>query len=549
MTRRHRVLILGLDGATFDIIKPLVAQGKLPHLARLMREGTHGVLASPFPPITPTAWTSFMTGGTPGRHGIFDFEQAAWGSYDFRPVPANQHGHKTLWRIAGEQGRTAVVIDVPFTYPPEPIRGYMITGYGTPVAGAPSFTHPPDLEQELAAACGECRPAIPESLPNLTPDFFREWDRLLDNRDCINDYLLREVDWDLYMIVFGVTDNVQHVLWNYLEPLHPDYHSKEGADFRARLFHYYERVDASIGRMLAHVDEGTHIVVMSDHGFGSVRPGLFLPGLLMEWGMLKFRQSALAGVGERAMRFVLNLYRRSPRLRAMLNRMRTENKERLRSAMTKANLLPSMDQVDWSQTKVFATRFGVNLFVNRVGRFPHGIVRPGAEYEALLQELEERLLGLRDEALGTPVVKAVHRREALYRGEHTELGPDLVVEWANLYDPAQDGRDGVRVPGVVGNHVPEGVYILHGPGVRPGATLDAQITDIAPTVLYLMGLPVPSDMDGRVLLEALEPAYTQDHPVVAGEPAVVAGPVEGYSYSAEEQAQIEEQLRGLGYID
>lgn len=549
MTRRHRVLILGLDGATFDIIKPLVAQGKLPHLARLMREGTHGVLASTFPPITPTAWTSFMTGKNPGRHGIFDFEQAAWGSYDFRPVPANQHGHKTLWRIAGEQGRTAVVIDVPFTYPPEPIRGYMITGYGTPVAGAPSFTHPPDLEQELAAACGECRPAIPESLPNLTPDFFREWDRLLDNRDCINDYLLREVDWDLYMIVFGVTDNVQHVLWNYLEPLHPDYHSKEGADFRARLFHYYERVDASIGRMLAHVDEGTHIVVMSDHGFGSVRPGLFLPGLLMEWGMLKFRQSALAGVGERAMRFVLNLYRRSPRLRAMLNRMRTENKERLRSAMTKANLLPSMDQVDWSQTKVFATRFGVNLFVNRVGRFPHGIVRPGAEYEALLQELEERLLGLRDEALGTPVVKAVHRREALYRGEHTELGPDLVVEWANLYDPAQDGRDGVRVPGVVGNHVPEGVYILHGPGVRPGATLDAQITDIAPTVLYLMGLPVPSDMDGRVLLEALEPAYTQDHPVVAGEPAVVAGPVEGYSYSAEEQAQIEEQLRGLGYID
>ena len=549
MTRRHRVLILGLDGATFDIIKPLVAQGKLPHLARLMREGTHGVLASTFPPITPTAWTSFMTGKNPGRHGIFDFEQAAWGSYDFRPVPANQHGHKTLWRIAGEQGRTAVVIDVPFTYPPEPIRGYMITGYGTPVAGAPSFTHPPDLEQELAAACGECRPAIPESLPNLTPDFFREWDRLLDNRDCINDYLLREVDWDLYMIVFGVTDNVQHVLWNYLEPLHPDYHSKEGADFRARLFHYYERVDASIGRMLAHVDEGTHIVVMSDHGFGSVRPGLFLPGLLMEWGMLKFRRSVLAGVGEQAMRFVLSLYRRSPRLRAMLNRMRTENKERLRSAMTKANLLPSMDQVDWSRTKVFATRFGVNLFVNRVGRFPHGIVRPGAEYEALLQELEERLLGLRDEALGTPVVKAVHRREALYRGEHAELGPDLVVEWANLYDPAQDGRDGVRVPGVVGNHVPEGVYILHGPGVRPGATLDAQITDIAPTVLYLMGLPVPSDMDGRVLLEALEPAYTRDHPVVAGEPAVVAGPVEGYSYSAEEQAQIEEQLRGLGYID
>jgi len=549
MTQRHRVLILGLDGATFDIIKPMVAQGKLPHLARLMREGTHGVLASTFPPITPTAWTSFMTGKNPGRHGIFDFEQAAWGSYDFRPVPANQHGHKTLWRIAGEQGRTAVVIDVPFTYPPEPIRGYMITGYGTPVAGAPSFTHPPGLEQELAAACGECRPAIPESLPNLTPDFFREWDRLLDNRDCINDYLLQEVDWDLYMIVFGVTDNVQHVLWNYLEPLHPDYHSKEGADFRARLFHYYERVDASIGRMLAHVDEGTHVVVMSDHGFGSVRPGLFLPGLLMEWGMLKFRQSALAGVGERAMRFVLNLYRRSPRLRAMLNRMRTENKERLRSAMTKANLLPSMDQVDWSRTKVFATRFGVNLFVNRVGRFPHGIVQPGAEYEALLRELEERLLSLRDEALGTPVVKAVHRRETLYQGEHTDLGPDLVVEWANLYDSARDGQDGVRVPGVVGNHVPEGVYILHGPGVRPGATLDAQITDIAPTVLYLMGLPVPSDMDGRVLLEALEPAYTRDHPVMAGEPAVVAGPVEGYSYSAEEQAQIEEQLRGLGYID
>ena len=545
---RKRVLVLGLDGATFDIIKPMVARGELPHLGRLLEAGTHGILKSTLPPITPTAWTSFYTGKNPGKHGIFDFEQAAEGSYELKPVPANQHGHKSLWRILSDYGKRVVVIDVPFTYPPEPVNGYMITGYGTPTAGEASFTYPPSLEAEIAQACGECRPAIPESLPNLTPDFFKEWDDLLENRDRINDYLLQSFDWDFYMIVFGVTDNVQHVLWNYLEPYHPDYYSGEGEEFRARLFHYYRRVDESIGRMLAHVDDDTYVITMSDHGFGSTRPGLFLPKFLMDRGYLHYHQSVVSGLGEWGMRRLLSLYHGVPWLRTMINRMRTQNKERLRGVLTKANLLPSPDKIDWAKTRVFPTSFGVNLFVNRAGRFPQGTVKTEAEYQALLDQLTHDLLELKDPEAGTRVAKAVHRKEALYQGEFCHLGPDLVVEWNNLYNPDSGENRHARVPGIVGSHVPEGVFIADGPGIRRGHHLDADITDIAPTILHLMGLPVPEDMDGRVLLDIFTENYAGEHPVVYGPPAVLED-MPSYGYSADEEAQVREQLRALGYIE
>jgi len=127
-----KVLVIGLDGATFDLIKPFAAQGQLPHLKKLMDAGAWSELSSTIPPVTASAWTSFMTGKNPGAHGLFDFMQRRKGSYDLVPVSSGERDGKTLWEVAGDAGRKVIVMGVPVTYPPTPVNGLLVTGMLTP---------------------------------------------------------------------------------------------------------------------------------------------------------------------------------------------------------------------------------------------------------------------------------------------------------------------------------------------------------------------------------------------------------------------------------
>ena len=282
-----RIVIFGLDGGTIDVIRPLLAAGRLPVLGRLMAEGSHGTLQSTLPPITPTGWTSFMTGKYPRSHGLYDFLRFVPGSYATQAVSAGAHGHHTLWRIVSEWGMRVIALDVPFTYPPEPVNGCLIAGYGVPTSDGTIFTYPAELRAELQQAIGACDPAVMEELPSPRPELFREWDRILANRERMSRYLMARDDWQLFMLVFGVIDNIQHALWNYLDPLHPNHYASGGAHFRERIYSYYEQVDAMMGRLLAEVGPRCHVVVMSDHGFGSTRPGLFMSSFLVENGWLR----------------------------------------------------------------------------------------------------------------------------------------------------------------------------------------------------------------------------------------------------------------------
>lgn len=166
-----RALIVGLDGATFDVIQPLVEQGRLPNLARMMREGAWGPLRSTVPPISPTAWTTFATGVGPGVHGVYDFVRFRPGTTERVPVPAGKHGRATLWRLFSRADRRVVVLDVPFTHPPEPVDGVMITGYGTPRTPGTVYTHPADLPQRLDAAGLPSGLGWPEERMDVRPEY------------------------------------------------------------------------------------------------------------------------------------------------------------------------------------------------------------------------------------------------------------------------------------------------------------------------------------------------------------------------------------------
>jgi predicted AlkP superfamily phosphohydrolase/phosphomutase len=549
MTTKPRLLVIGLDGATFDIIKPLVSEGRLPSLSRLLDRGSHGILRSTYPPITPSAWTSFATGKNPGSHGLFDFQQVEPDTYTFVPVRANQHGQRTLWRILSDAGRRSVVLDVPFTYPPEAIQGCVITGYGTPTTEGVVFTHPAHLRDELIASCGSCDVATVSGRLDLSDSYFVQWDRILASRACIASYLMDREDWDFLMIVYGVTDNMQHTLWAFLEPQHPAYHSDEGQHYRQQLFRYYDKVDGLAGELLARCDTNTHVMVMSDHGFGSTRTGKYLTKLLMAEGLIQYKGlPILSRQTTWLMQRLLDLYHSTPLLGNIVRRLSGKQKKDLKQALIRSALLPAAENIAWDHTLAFPGGYGLQVYINRKDRFPRGTVSPGGEYESLLDHITTRLLSLTDPVSGETVIKAVYRAEDVYHGPFADQAPDLIIEYNNVYRPGRVDISGPLNPGLEGNHTMDGIFIGYGAHILAGVPVEPQMSDLAPTALYLLGLPVPEDMDGRVLTEMIRPEHLADRPV-SYSVSTMAAPVSDDGYSAEEAESVREQLRALGYVD
>ncbi|HNB51271.1 MAG TPA: alkaline phosphatase family protein, partial [Anaerolineales bacterium] len=264
-----KVLIVGWDGATFDVIQPLLAEGQLPNLARFVQQGAWGTLRSIVPPVTPGAWTSFFTGKNPGKHGIYDFQDLDPATYQFKPVRTDRHREKTLWQLLGEQGKRSLIFDVPYTYPPQPLNGWMLTGYGTPRTPDTVFTFPPNLTDLLPPDLREeIRIAQPTHRFDRSPAFIAEWEQIMAGRKKLLHHLITQEAWDLFMVVFSITDNLAHVFWTYYDPAHPNYHKPEGPAYREAFLNAYRLSDDLLGDLMTAAGPDTTTVILSDHGFG-----------------------------------------------------------------------------------------------------------------------------------------------------------------------------------------------------------------------------------------------------------------------------------------
>ena len=534
---RHRVLIVGLDGATFDVILPMIEQRRLPVLARLLESGAWGELLSTLPPLSPIAWSSFLTGKNPGRHGVFGFEEIEPGSYNFRPVAASRLGHRSLWRIASDHGRRVVALDIPFSYPPEPVNGVLVAGYGAPTGEASAFTYPPALRDDLARRFGGFRVAVPALRASPPCDaLFRQWDQILDSRSRVADFFVRAGDWDVFMIVLGVTDHIQHGAWTYCEPLHPDSRSADAPRFREALFQYYEKADAFIGPLLDGAGGSLHVVVLSDHGFGTTWRGQMTRRVLVEDGWLRYR--GWSGAGARIMDLAHRAYDAAPWLKKFLHRRPTD-RFRLKRAVAHA--------IDWRRTTAFPAAMGWQVFVNRRGTFPHGTIEPGAPYDALCRAIQERLEAMVAPGTNQRLIRRVWRRDEVFHGEAAARAPDLLVEYANLHGIKPDRDTGNW--DLVGSHAMNGIFIASGPDIRQTRLEGARIADVTPTVLHLMNLPVPGDFDGRVLGDAFRPEALAARPVQHEDPAAAIARSRDEALSPDEADSVSEQLRGLGYLD
>ncbi len=413
------ILLLGLDGATFDVLDPLVAAGELPTLARLLDTGARAPLASVVPPITPAAWASFMTGKEPGRHGVYDFRVYDPRRYDDAFVTSQALRERTLWELLSLAGRRVAIVGLPMTYPPRAAYGTVVSGFDTPSVDA-SFTHPPELRARILASIPDYfLAAVPDATdPTLESDaafesFVARVERAFEQRTEVALGLLADGPWDVLMVHYQDVDVLQHPAWRFIaDPARdPGRH--------ARLRRAYGRLDDCLGRLVARMPAETLVVAVSDHGFGAHTGRLFPNALLRRWGYLDWhgRQRERVRRSLERWRRYLGLAHAAP---AAEESWATRVRER-----SFRRALP----LRWRRTRAYvalAEIYGL-LYVNLRGREPEGIVAPGGERDRLVDELRERLAAVRDPRDGVPVFADILPGATVYPHDPYDRRPALVL--------------------------------------------------------------------------------------------------------------------------
>ena len=550
----NRVLVIGLDSAPLGLLEPWIAAGKLPNLGRLIAQGATGVLNSSFPPLSPAAWSSFATGMHPGKHGVLDHGYRQAGTYKIVPTNARRRGGATLWQLLGQAGKRVGVINVPETYPPSPVNGFLITGMTTPSDDA-DWCYPASLAAELKQAMGGYRVFGVRSKENLDRSL-AGMHQTIPLRMQAASYLWEQHQPHFMILVFMETDVVQHKTWKYMDPSHPQ-HSRYGN----AILDIYRRIDEHLPLLLEQVDDETAVIIMSDHGAGPIDKWLNLNSWLLRENFLRLKPEWPSRLRHLAFRLGLtpnNAYRLASALRLGLVD-KAADKAKREASIQRANpmmgLFLSFNDVDWGQTRAYT--LGGNLtgiWINLQGREPHGAVSPGAEYEQVRDELIDRLRELRDPDTGQAIATAIHRREQVYHGPYLERAPDVIFETLDEqyvgFGSQEFTTNAIMEPSPLfsGCHRRAGMVALHGKPFRPGARLaEHQIVDLSPTILHLLGCSVPADIDGRVMVEALTAGYRQAHPIsIAGQAWKPAEDQAGFS--PEEENKVSERLRDLGYL-
>jgi predicted AlkP superfamily phosphohydrolase/phosphomutase len=378
------------------------------------------------------------------------------------------------------------------------------------------------------------------------------------------DYLRSREDWDSWMAVFGGTDAVQHVMWRFMDPNHRDYSQEKNRRFGGEILRFFKRMDGALGRLLDSLDRDTVLFVTSDHGFGPLDKWFHVNTWLLQQGYLVLKPGIWSHLKRAMFRLGITPMNVYSTLKALgLGRLKEEatpGRGRGRLQALLPLLFLSFDDVDWSRSRAYAQGQIGPIHFNLKGREPQGIVEPGAEADALRQEIIDRLRQVRDPESGEAVVGEIFRPEALYAGPHLNRAADIVftprfeAKRGQIpgFGEVDFGTNRVLAPmnrgGVTAVHRLNGVFMAYGEPIRPGTWLEgAQITDVAPTALHLAGLPVPEDMDGHVLSAALQQPYADPTSIRYGPSASQIGRGSTQALSAEDEAIIVERLRGLGY--
>ncbi|MBU4288001.1 MAG: alkaline phosphatase family protein [Proteobacteria bacterium] len=547
----QKVLVIGLDCGSFRFIKPYAKEGALPNLKRVMRTGVARTLKSTVPPVSPPAWATFLTGKNPGQHGIFQFVEMNVKNYNFTSnllINSGLFSGSTFIDYISDSNLKVGVIKVPFTYPPWKVNGFMVSGEPSP-DWKKAHTYPPELSDKIGKVnLGSSADFMRYNVDEL----FRHLKFDCDIRTKIAVDMLEKDSYDFFMLVHTITDAASHRFWKYTDPTCPNY-KNSFEKYQNIIKDIYIESDKSIGKILEGIDKDTTVFFMSDHGSDRKPIHIFhINSWLKQMGYLQCHNNFSLSKP-----IWLVLSKIKDLLPAVLRHLivftlQSKFQKKLNALKTK------VADFNWENTKAYA----VNLYttyegiaLNLKGRQPNGIINPGAEAEQLCKEIKAALLDIKDPRNNNKVVEKVYHREEVFNGPFAEKMPELIVQLNHNYKSGNIFNEQMftDVPASdfdfqSGDHDENGIFIAFGNNIKKNVELlPAQIQDVAPTILYTMGLPIPDDMDGQVLLDIFEQKFLDKNPVkrVNGKKPIKSSM---FKLSEEDEDEMKEQLKGLGYI-
>jgi len=538
MSIKHKTTVIGLDGAGFYLIKDWIEKGYLPNLKKIAQQGVFSILNSSFIPITPIAWTGITTGKNSGKHGIYDWSVRRGNGYEFDIVSSVHCRAHRVWNILNDYGFSTGVFNIPITYPPDNVHGFFVSGFDTPDIRS-NFASPLELKNEiltnitgyeLFAEVGYTRGEEKNYAETLKR-------HLKAKREAIN-YLLDRYDCDFSIFVVMELDHLHHKLWRLVE-------QESGVAVEV-----YAAADEIVGDIIKRRPDD-NILVISDHGGGSLEGVVYLNRWLMEAGLLNVHDSPIL-----RMKYLLSKWDIIGRAYRVISRLGLGWIKRFLSKEAQemfATSFISFRDINWAATKAFAMGEFGQIYINLKGKYKQGIVDAN-EYDDLVNKIIEGLKTIEDKQ-GQKIVDKIFKKQELYIGEYLNDAPDVICSFKDYaYDSSvKFGFEQKEIIGEpefedTGTHKREGIFLACGPYIKKGGIEGSfDILDVTPTLLYMYGCPIDSDMDGRVLKEIFTEEYKKENDITF---------VDGYSKSIKtkeideaDRNEVAKKLRALGYMD
>ncbi|MFA5422261.1 MAG: alkaline phosphatase family protein [Phycisphaerae bacterium] len=515
-----RVMIIGIDGGTWDILGPACDKGLMPNLNRFRNEGVYGTLKSTHPPITPPAWTTLMTGMNPGHHGIGGFFEYDPDKKVTKNINSTNIRNETLWHKLARHGKKVVVVGVPMTYPPFEVDGILVSGFETP-STACQFTYPPSFRDEILKEIPqlEFMPPFTRKEKRDVKNFPRYLDWLRDNAEHMLKIFkmgLQKTPWTVSMIVLKSFDELVHHFCRLL-----DFASDTSNDSRDKqIERYFKELDEAIGELLKLAEQNkAAALIVSDHGGETKTATIYINNILKKLGFLKA----------------------IPKWKALFESFKT-------SEGLNSNPDDRLKIIDYDSTKAFVAGVGIyaNLYINKSCK--HFDKNYAKEKEDLITELRQNLMKI-NAADGEKLFTSVIKPTEVYGRDINEEGlPDIMIVPRKGYsiNARLDKNKVIEFTGkksLSGDHSINGMIAMMGSGIATRKKIEADIADITPTILAMLNLPVTNDIDGKII----EVAFTIPLNVKFESPARTTM-MGSYSYSKEEQEKINSRLADLGYI-
>ena len=440
--RKKRVVVIGLDGVPYSYVQQLFRAGELPNLQAIVGEGSLLQMDTTVPNVSSVAWSSFMTGQNPGKHNIFGFVERQPGSLKtFIPTSRTMRS-PALWEILSAAGKRVFAMNVPVTYPSRSVNGIVVGCFLSPSVekAAPNA----EVAQALKRL-NYCVDADPLRARQNKDTFLPHLDEVFERRIAAMRYFWQQEPWDFFMAHIMETDRLHHFFWEEMEQGH--------ATYAPAFAEFYRRVDQLLGEVRSWLDADTTLIVLSDHGFCTIKQEVYVNTWLHDADYLQYSTAQPQSLG------------------------------------------------DIAATSVAYSLDPGRIFLNVRGREPAGRIAPGAEYERTRREIAEAIMAMRDPATGEPMVKRVYAREELYHGPYADAGADLVLDMCEGYDPKGPfGKPSLCFKGasLVGMHTTPDA-LLYVQGLRM-SNRRPTIADVAPTILEFLQVQVPTNMDGRSLI-------------------------------------------------